>query len=181
MRKITTAAIAGVMVVPAAGHAVGAASSDNGVTATYDGRKIDLADGWQGAQACAVLSASDVRCYDSQADMQDALGASARQNPAVQLSPLAGCVPSGTFVTLYSDINFGGTSLSFQGTGSWTNLAPYGFDNAMESWTNTTNCNASVADGTGGSGAQLALGAHSSSSNVGTTWKNRASSILVAN
>jgi len=180
MRKITTAAIAGVLVVPAAGHAVGAASADGGVTATYDGQQIDLADGWQGAHACAVLSQTDVRCYDSQADMKDALGASAKQDPAARLSPLASCVPAGTFVTLYSDVSFGGDSLSFASTAGWTNLAPYGFDNDMESWTNSTNCNAVVADGTNGGGAQLTLGARSSSSNVGTSWKNRASSILVS-
>jgi hypothetical protein len=179
MRKITTAALAGAMIVPAFGHAAGAASSDGGATATYDGRQIDLADGWQGAHACAVLSPSDVRCYDSQAEMKDALGASAQQNPAAKLSPLAGCVPSGTFVTLYSGTGFGGDSLSFAGTGGWANLAPYGFDNDMESWQNTTNCGATVADGTNGGGAQLTLAARSSSSNVGTSWKNRASSINV--
>jgi hypothetical protein len=49
----------------------------------------------------------------------------------------------------------------------------------MESWTNSTGCNATVADGNGGSGDRLTLGAHSSSSNVGVSWKNRASSINI--
>lgn len=183
MRKFTTAAVAGVMVVPAMAASAHAASNDGGVTATYDGRQIDMADGWQGAHACAVLSATDVRCYDSQADLQDALGASARQNAAAQASPLASssCGGAGLFVTLYSNTNFGGDSLSFATTSNqWTNLAPYGFDNEMESWTNTTTCAALVADGTGGSGAQLTLAAQSSSSNVGSSWKNRASSIRVS-
>ena len=181
MRKITTAAVAGALVVPAAGHAVGAAPApESSVSATYDGRQINLADGWQGAQACAVLTADDVRCYDSQADMKDALGASARQVSAGQAAPAASCGGSGLFVTLYADTGFGGQSLSFATTANaWTNLAPYGFDNDMESWSNTTNCGAQVADGTNGTGDLLSLPARSSSSNVGSTWKNRASSIKV--
>jgi hypothetical protein len=47
----------------------------------------------------------------------------------------------------------------------------------MESWTNTTGCNTVVAENNAGGGDHLTLAAHSSSSNVGTTWKNRASSI----
>ena len=179
MRKLTTAAVAGALIVPAAGHAAGAAPGGS-VTATYDGRQINLADGWQGAQACAVLTADDVRCYDSRADMTDALTGSARQNSAAQAAPLAACGGSGLFVTLYANTGSGGQSLSFASTaGNWTNLAPYGFDNDMESWSNTTGCGATVADGTGGSGDRLTLAAHSSSSNVGSTWKNRASSINV--
>jgi hypothetical protein len=180
MRKLTTAAVAGALVVPAAGHSAGAAPGGS-VTASYDGRQINLAEGWQGAHACAVLSADDVRCYDSEADLNDALGAAARQNHTAQAAPLAACAGSGLFVTLYADTNFGGNSLSFATTSNaWTNLAPYGFDNDMESWSNTTNCAATVADGTAGNGDRLSLAAQSSSSNVGSTWKNRASSIKVA-
>jgi len=179
MRKLTTAAFAGALIVPAAAHTAGAAAGGS-VTASYHGRQINLADGWQGAQACAVLTTDDVRCYDSQADLKDALGASARQNQAAQAAPLAACGGSGLFVTLYSDTGFGGQSLSFASTNGWTNLAPYGFDNDMESWSNTTGCAATVADGTGGNGDRLSLAARSSSSNVGSTWKNRASSINVA-
>ncbi len=178
MRKISSAALAGALVVPAAATAAGAASS-SGVIATYDGRKINLADGWQGAQACVVFTADDVRCYDSQSDIPDPLVAAAQSRPADGVVTAAACTGSG-FVTLYADIGMGGDSLSFASTsGVWTNLGPYGFNDDMESWTNSTGCNALVADGTGGSGDRLSLAAHSSSSNVGTSWKNRASSINV--
>lgn len=36
-----------------------------GVVAQYNGREINLADGWQGAAACVEIAADDVRCYDS--------------------------------------------------------------------------------------------------------------------
>ena len=186
MRKISSAALAGALIVPATGSAVGAAPADSvpsdGVIATYNGRQINLEDGWQGAQACLAFTLTDLRCYDSRSDIPDALVAAARRPAAAApvAAPLASCSSAGQSVTLYSDINMGGQSLSFQTTsGAWTNLAPYGFDNTMESWTNTTGCTARVADGNGGSGDQLTLAARSSSSNVGSTWKNRASSINV--
>jgi hypothetical protein len=112
--------------------------------------------------------------------MRDSLTASAMQSQAHSAtSPSVTCSSPSTLVTLYASTNFSGTSLSFASTNGWTNLAPYGFDNKMESWVNQTACNSFVADGTGGSGAQLTLAARSSAATVGTTWKDRASSIDV--
>ena len=187
MRRITTAAIAGALLVPAAsGVAFADTSTNTGAVATYDGTTINLAAGWQGAHACVVLSTSAVQCYDTEAEMRDALAASAAQSPEVRFgapraaaSPATSCSSPTTLVTLYASTSFGGNSLSFQSTSGWANLSVYGFDNQMESWVNQTPCNATVADGTGGSGDQLTLAARSSSSNVGTTWKDRASSINV--
>jgi hypothetical protein len=181
MHKVTTAAVVGVLLVPAAtSTAAFAAASDPSVIATFDGHTIDLADGWQTAHACVVLGTGSVQCYDTEADMRDALAASAVQ-PSVRsaTSPNITCSSPSNLVTLYASTNFSGNSLSFVSTGGWTNLAPYGFDNKMESWVNQTPCNATVADGTGGTGAQLTLAARSSAATVGTSWKDRASSINV--
>ena len=181
MYKVTTAAVAGMMLVPAAtSTAAFGAASDASVTATYDGRTITMTDGWQGAQACVVLGDSSAHCYDTEAEMRDSLTASAVQAQVHSAtSPSVTCSSPSTVVTLYASTNFTGTSLSFVSTAGWTNLAPYGFDNKMESWANQTACNATVADGTLGSGAQLTLAARSSAATVGTTWKDRASSIDV--
>jgi hypothetical protein len=179
MRRIPSAALAGALLVPAASTAVGAATASNGgVLATYDGRQINLADGWQGAHACVVLTRDDVRCYDSASDVPNTLVAAAQSRPAADgIVAAAACTGSG-FVTLYADTGMGGDSLSFASTsGVWTNLGPFGFDNDMESWTNSTGCNATAADGNNGAGDRLSLPAHSSSSNVGVSWKNRASSV----
>src|SRR3954463_2342491 len=129
MRKITTAAVAGVLIVPAAGSAAGAAADKQSVVATYDGQKINLANGWQGAHECVVYSTDDVRCYDSETDIPDKLLAAARPVPAEgAVSPLA-CGGGGA-VSLYRDTGFGGQVLRFATTDSaWQNLAPYGFDN----------------------------------------------------
>ena len=113
--------------------------------------------------------------------MRDSLVASAKQAVTAGLAtPAATCSSPGTLVTLYANTGMAGNSLSFTSTVNWADLANYGFDNDMESWVNQTACNSIVADGTGGGGAQLTLAARSSSSNVGTSWKNRASSIKVS-
>jgi hypothetical protein len=188
MRKFTTAAFAGALLVPAAaGAAFADATASTGAVATYDGTTINLSAGWQGAQACVVLNAGSVQCYDTEAEMRDALAASAAQSPEVRFgapraaaSPATTCSSPTALVTLYASTSFGGHSLAFQSTTGWANLSVYGFDNQMESWVNQTPCNAIVADGTNGSGDQLTLAARSSSSNVGSTWKDRASSINVS-
>jgi hypothetical protein len=157
----------------------GEAAAGDGALALYEGRLIDLSDGWDGATACAVLSELDVRCYDSEAEMRDELTALARRDLGDDMLLSSSCGGSSSFTTLYDDVNFGGASLSFASTSGWVNLSSYGFDNRMESWVNDRDCNATVADGTLGGGAQLTLAANGSSSNVGTDWKNKASSIRV--
>ena len=109
----------------------------------YDGKTIDLSEGWQGAHACSVVSTAEVRCFDTEQEMRDALVAAARIAPAVptdQVAPASPAAAAETCVTLYADISMGGNSLSFVSTSGWVNLAPYGFDNDMESWVNQTPC-----------------------------------------
>jgi len=179
MYKIATAAVAGVLLMPAVSSTAAGAATDSPVIASYDGYTINLAVSWQTAHACVVLSSTDTRCFDTEAEMRDSLTAAALQAaPRRNATPFA-CGGSGLFVTLYADTAMGGNSLSFASTSSWSNLAPFGFDNDMESWVNDTGCAATVAENTGGGGAQLSLAAHSSASTVGTSWKNRASSIKV--
>ena len=45
------------------------------VIATYKGEKINLADGWQGAQACSEVPSGEVYCYDSAEEADQALAA----------------------------------------------------------------------------------------------------------
>jgi hypothetical protein len=178
MRKVSTAAIAGALAVPAAAGAAGAAGTapNGGVLAQYHGRTINLAESWEGAHVCVQYAAGDVRCYDDASEVEDPLVRAARQQAAGVAAPLS-CSGGGT-VSLFRDIGFGGDELRMPSlSGQWANLGTYGFNNDMESWDNPTNCAAQVADGTGGSGDHLTLAANSSASSVGTSWKNRASSI----
>lgn len=181
MYKIVTAAVAGALLMPAAANSAAgaAANGDDPVIASYGGHTINLTESWGSAHACAVLASTDVRCFDTEADMRDALKAAALKVAPRQTVTALACGGSGLFVTLYADTGMGGNSLSFASTSGFANLASYGFDDDMESWVNQTGCAATVAENTNGGGAQLSLAAHSSSSNVGTSWKNRASSIKV--
>lgn len=43
------------------------------VIATYNGREINLANGWQGAQACTEVPSGEVYCYDSTEEADEAL------------------------------------------------------------------------------------------------------------
>ncbi|MEJ8659026.1 peptidase inhibitor family I36 protein [Streptomyces sp. MS1.AVA.4] len=43
------------------------------VVATYEGKKIDLAKGWGGAEVCTEVAVDDVRCYDTVAESNKAL------------------------------------------------------------------------------------------------------------
>ncbi|MET9443098.1 peptidase inhibitor family I36 protein [Streptomyces sp. NPDC006610] len=45
------------------------------VIATYKGKRINLADGWQGAQACSEVPSGEVYCYDSAEEADRALAA----------------------------------------------------------------------------------------------------------
>ena len=180
MHKVTSAALAGVLLAPAVTSTAVADTASPSIVATYKGQTIDLVNGWGSAHACVVLATASVQCYDTEAEMRDALTASATQpSQRYALSPSVTCSSPTTLVTLYASTNMTGNSLSFVSTSGWTNLAPYGFDNKLESWRNQTACDATVADGTLGSGGQLTLAARSSATTVGTAWKDRASSINV--
>jgi hypothetical protein len=183
MRGITGAAVAGVLLIPAAPVSAGTqpGSDEDSAIAVYHGRRIRMADGWQGAQACAVVTDTDIRCYDSEAELKEDLGIAAVEHVATAdaLTAAASCGGSSVYLRLYDDIGFNGATLWRHQTTDWDNLSPYGFDNRMESWINDKSCTTIVADGTSGSGDVLGLAANSSSSNVGLTWKNRASSIYV--
>lgn len=184
MRKVFAlalfAAAVGQALTPAAAHAAPQTA------ARYHGHIIDLASGWHGAQACAVLSGTDVRCFDSQAELERALhfGQGLRAGGGT-----GGVTPStidtyclnrsDLWLTIYESTSFGGRALSFRDTGYWQNLSAYSFDNMMSSWVNSTYCDALASVDADGGGSWLTMAARSSNSNVGSSWDNVASSIFI--
>jgi hypothetical protein len=181
MREAFTA-LAGILAIPVVAAPAAGAAPNPGVRATYHGRTINLAEGWQGAHACGVFGRDNVRCFDTRAQLQDAVAIAARAGTAVEAKgalAAAGCGGSSTEVQLFSGTNWSGNQLIFVSTSGFYDLADYGFDNDMESWASSKTCNSFVADGQGGGGSILTLGAESYSLNAGS-WKNRASSISVA-
>jgi len=177
-------ALAGILAIPVVAAPAAGAATNPGVRATYNGRTINLADGWQGAHACGVFGPDNVRCFDTREQLHDVVAIAARAGTAAEAKsalsavPASSCGGSSTEVQLFSGTNWSGDQLIFVSTSGFFDLADYGFDNDMESWASSKTCNSFVADGTGGGGAVLTLGAQSYSLNAGS-WKNRASSISV--
>jgi hypothetical protein len=185
---LALATLLGAVVVGAA-----PAGAEGNHYANYKGTTIDLAEDWQGAQACAIVTDDDIECFDSQAELESALAfgdgegsgdneaAAAAASSTSSLTTLSTyCIGrSDLWLTLYDDTGFGGRSLNFRDAAVWQNLSTYTFDNAMGSWANNTFCDALAAWDASGGGSWLTMTARSSNSNVGATWNNQASSIYI--
>nr|BFE77821.1 hypothetical protein GCM10020093_004220 [Planobispora longispora] len=139
-----------------------------GGAAAYEGRTIDLARSWEGARACAVLSATAVTCYGT---YQEANTASVRDGGD------AGSVTLGTadcpagWVCVYEHPVWDGRRLQFRDE-RWMSLAPYGFARQASSWHNNQNCSggrrSDAASLRNGSGRSLAMAACSRSGSIGS-------------
>ena len=139
--RLMTAAIAtatlGVLVTTGAAQAQ--PSGGPGATASYQGKAIDLSEGWQGAQTCAVFAQDDIRCYSTAAAGEKASGYQ-RATDTVALDAAdvgAAAVPACArgWLCLYQFEDGEGRRLIFQDE-EWQNLEDYGFDNRTSSWRN---------------------------------------------
>jgi hypothetical protein len=145
-----------------------AADANQGYVASYDGRTIDLADGWQGAQGCVAVSLSNIQCFDTVAELQ-----AAEANAAVSQTSCG----SGE-LKLFQNEGFGGDELDISSPqGIWLDLDDFGFGNEASSWKNTMSCDAYAAKSTDGTGTQLALPANSQNSWVGDDWNDAINSV----
>jgi hypothetical protein len=133
-----TAADAGGVAVPAAQTAQNA-----GVIATYHGKKIDLSEGWQGAQTCAQFSARDVRCYDSEAQFRADAGLPALAKGVDAKSAAATCGSGWT--CLYEGYNSDGRKLQWSENGLYP-LEGYGFRDKASSVRRGAGCAVELVD-----------------------------------
>jgi hypothetical protein len=164
-----------------AAQAASSAEFEDGVTAVYDGRTINLRDGWSGAHSCVSYSSTDVRCYATPEEADVALGYTSASDPLVQralaegTSILATPACASGWVCLWEAINGGGRRLIFQDD-VWQNLGEYGFANVLSSWRNNqaTGDFAWVADDAAGT---LSLAAGGYTANIGTLWNDVADSV----
>lgn len=133
-------------------------------------------------QACAVLSLSETRCYDSEAEMEIATAALALEPTSAQMSTMSSGYCAGRtdlWLYLYEHSNYGGRVLKFRDADVWQNLTSWDFNDQMSSYKNNTLCTVYFAENTGGGGAWLAVGALTSSTYVGATWNDRVSSFYI--
>ncbi|MGR8008796.1 peptidase inhibitor family I36 protein [Streptomyces hypolithicus] len=95
----------------------------NPVIAEYDGRKINLAESWEGADSCTELPNGEVHCYDSdeEALADPELPAESRKETLKAASarsasaPPRGCVAD--YWCLYMDTGYGGRLLRLSSDG----------------------------------------------------------------
>ncbi|MFG2029886.1 peptidase inhibitor family I36 protein [Streptomyces sp. NPDC048825] len=113
------------------------------VIATYDGKKINLSEGWQGAQTCAQFSERDVRCYDSEAQFRADAGLPAVAKRAGAENAAATCGSGWT--CLYEGYNSSGRKLQWSENGLYP-LEGYGFRDKASSVRRGAGCAVELVD-----------------------------------
>ncbi|MFJ7423958.1 peptidase inhibitor family I36 protein [Streptomyces uncialis] len=95
------------------------------VIATYEGREINLADGWQGAQACIEDPSAKVYCYATAAEANQhvariSLASKAASEPPVPIeagpTAIADCIYG--WVCLFEHSNYSGRMLKWSAGGT---------------------------------------------------------------
>ncbi|HEV7888322.1 MAG TPA: hypothetical protein VGO92_12250 [Acidimicrobiales bacterium] len=197
MRR-TLAVVLFAVVVPATTAKAPPAAAEPGHMASYHGRQIDLSKDWEGAQACAIVSDDDIRCFDSQEELETELqfgqgeapgkpekgGAPSASVATASTAAAAGLTTyclgySDLWLTLYEHSSFGGRSLNFRDESLWQNLTLWTFNDMMSSWKNNTYCDAYASWDINGGGAWLTMTARSQNTYVGATWNDQASAIYI--
>ncbi|GAA2708998.1 peptidase inhibitor family I36 protein [Micromonospora olivasterospora] len=146
--------------------------------ASFQGRTIDLSKSWEGAQACAVLSRTEVRCYASReeekadlASRATSIGVSRGTAGPIGTLDWNGCDEG--WVCIYEHQNFGGRKLSFNDE-FWHDLATWAFVDMTTSFTNNQGgglfgCSGSDSGILGdGAGDNLTMTDCTASANLGT-------------
>ncbi|EST26708.1 hypothetical protein M878_26765 [Streptomyces roseochromogenus subsp. oscitans DS 12.976] len=109
----------------------------NPVIADYDGRKINLAESWEGANVCTELPNGEVHCYDTtEESLADPdLPAKVRQE-SLKASMLRASGPrdncAADYWCLYQDANYQGRRLQFSSSGK-KSLGDYGYAKIWDS------------------------------------------------
>ncbi|MFC7900273.1 peptidase inhibitor family I36 protein [Streptomyces griseoincarnatus] len=100
------------------------------VIATYNGREINLADGWQGAQACSEVPSGEVYCFDTAEEADQALadiapaaargtsGNVASVKDGGEFGPMASSDCYQGWVCLWEHSNFTGRRLQWSASGT---------------------------------------------------------------
>ena len=174
-RLIAVATAAVLMVAVVTGSALASSSSANESRpglALFEGKLIDLSNGWGEANACVVFDVDRLaECF------RDADSLHARETTIGADSILASC---STPLRLFPNAGYGGGELDIYPRGTWLNLSAWGFDNQLSSYQGGA-CGAHLAENANGGGSwypgNTSAGAQASSMVSG--WDNRVSSVYL--
>lgn len=151
----------------------GAGGSDS--IASYDGKELDLAQSWGGAQACFVDVANhDAECFDSRQALE------ARESELASAGALAPLIDCSSPLKLFENTSYGGRELDLYARAVWTNLSDWSFDNQTSSY-KVGACSVDLAENANGGGS-LYPGTTSAGHNEASMqsgWDNRVSSVWI--
>jgi len=171
-------------------------TSASPVSAVFEGRPIDLAAGWQGAQSCLVWpeALSTVECFSTEALLrarvvelggtipgQQRLSA-ARPTTTGAASTASSSSSCSSFVRLYDGVFYTGASLWLSSRSTWLNLSALGFDQRTSSF-KIGACSAYFADYSNGGGAWYptwATQAWDVAPWMASGWNNDVSSVYIS-
>jgi hypothetical protein len=112
--------------------------------ARFEGRWIDLAQGWGRARACMVVSGRPTECFRTVAAMEERAA-----SIAPSMSPTLNCsIP----LKLRDGANQVPPTVSIYSRGIWVNLSSLSFDNKTSSFT-VGACSIDLASSSGGGGS----------------------------
>ncbi|WBB62377.1 peptidase inhibitor family I36 protein [Streptomyces sp. WMMC500] len=112
--------------------AVAETNTGNGVLAEYNGRTIDLSEGWQGATSCVEQADGGFRCYDDEEDYLEEQGLDA---PGAEAGTIAGDGCERRYLCLWDDRYYAGKKVRFVKAGRH-DLSSVGFGNRANSFYN---------------------------------------------
>jgi hypothetical protein len=157
--------------------------------ATFEGRTIDLTQGWQGAQACLAWESRGIlECFATEAELEQAEsqlagGGAGPVQGAAGLSAGGTIQPNTTScsspLNLYSQSNYGGLHLALYDEGYWQELSYYGWAFLTRSFSGGA-CAFHLANGTWGSGYWYPgyTGPYGSAADMGS-WDNTVQSVYI--
>lgn len=133
--RCTVAALAVLALMTVAPSAAGATDegTGDGVRAAYNGRTIQLSDGWDGATVCAQVAVGDVRCFDDDAAYRAAMNLPAADDRALGATSVYDCPSS--WMCLWDNRAYAGRRLQWRDPGTF-DLSRWDFRNRANSAAN---------------------------------------------
>lgn len=175
MSWVLVAALAAVTATPAGGTA------DRDGMALFEGRVIDLREGWGEAEACLVTDTNELaRCFRSEQELLSAIR-TAEASTQSGLQEVAAASACSSSLRLYDGTNYTGTVLYPSTRTTWINLSSYGFSDKTSSF-KVGACSVYLADLSNGGGDWYSTSATTAGKVAATMlsgWNNRISSVYI--
>lgn len=167
------------VMVPTPVQAVEGTDNFEAGVALFEGRLIDLRDGWGEAEACMVPDDGPSICFRSEHELEAHIGRSSSA-PALEavMSSSSTCSSS---LKLYDGTNYTGSTLYLYQRSVWINLSDYGFSNRTSSF-KVGACSSYLADYSNGGGSWYATSATQAwdvAPSMASGWNNRVSSVYI--